>query len=358
MRWTVLFLVVALAAGCGKRGGKNEADLARLEHSDDRVDVEVMELREVTFHRQIATNGRLRAKNKSVLSFGTSGIVERIFVSNGQSVAKGAVLAELDKTDAQHGLNSATQALEKAKIDFEDAIIGFGYEGAEATDIPENTMKLARIRSGYNAAELSLENARNMLDDCTLRAPFAGKVADVKGHLHERLGGEFCTLVDDSRLVVEFSVLETELDFVQKGNIVKVAPFFDAEEFVEGRIVSVNPLVDKNGQVSVEAEIANNGSFIDGMSVKLIVEKDLPGQLVVPKSAVVIRDNLEILFRYRDGKAQWTYVHTLMDNSSEYVITANTERGADLAVGDSIIISGNLNLAHETPVTIKNKQSN
>ncbi len=102
------------------------------------------------------------------------------------------------------------------------------------------------------------------------------------------------------------------------------------------------------------AEIANNGSFIDGMSVKLLVEKELPGQLVVPKSAVVMRDNLEVLFRYRGGRAQWTYVHTLMDNSGEYVVAANTERGADLSVGDSIIVSGNLNLAHETPVSIKN----
>ncbi len=117
--------------------------------------------------------------------------------------------------------------------------------------------------------------------------------------------------------------------------------------------MSVNPLVDKNGQVLVEAEIANNGTFIDGMNVKLLVEKELPGKLVVPKSAVVMRDNQQVLFRYSDGHAQWTYVHTIMDNSNEYVVEANTERQADLQAGDTVIISGNLNLAHETAVSIK-----
>ncbi len=352
MRWIFVLTIVALV-GCGKKKEAEVSDMARHEYADERVEVEVMELKEIPFHRQIATNGRLRARNKSILSFKSSGLVERITVSNGQSVGAGAVLAELDKADAQNSLTAAIQNFEKAKIDLNDAIIGFGYESADTPDIPERTMELARIRSGYNSAELNLKSARDAVEACTLRAPFSGKVADIKGNPHERSSGDFCTLVDDSRLIVEFSVLETELDFVKKGNVVKVASFFDSDDYVNGRIVSVNHLVDKNGQVLVEAEIANNGSFIDGMNVKLLVEKELPDKLVVPKKAVVMRDNEQVLFRYRDGRAQWTYVRTVMDNSSEYVVEANAERDADLQAGDSIIISGNLNLAHETPVSIK-----
>lgn len=288
MRWLLILLAVACLAACGGKKKTGEAsDMARAEHSDQSVEVEVIELKEGPFRRQIATNGRLRAKNKSVLSFKTSGVVERIAVVNGQSVAAGDVLAELDKTDARSALTSATQGFEKANIDLNDAIIGFGYSGIDDPNVPENTMKLARTRSGYNSAELNLQNARSTVDACTLRAPFAGKVASLKGNAHERSAGEFCTLVDDSRLIVAFSVLETELDFVQKGNVVRVASFFDPGNHVQGRIVSVNPLVDDNGQVQVEAEIANNGTFIDGMNVKLLVENVVQGKLVVPKSAVV-----------------------------------------------------------------------
>lgn len=349
-------MVVAAAclAGCGgKKKADAAADMARQEYSDDRVEVDVIVLREGTFHRQIATNGRLKALRKSALSFKSSGIVERIMVSNGQSVEAGAALAELDKTDAQNSLTSAMQNFDKARIELNDAIIGFGYESVDSPDIPENTMKLARTRSGYDMAELSLRNAHDALDACTLRAPFAGKVADVKGNPHERNENIFCTLVDDSRLIVMFSVLETELEFVKKGNTVKVASFFDADDQVDGRIVSVNPVVDNNGQVLVEAEIVNNGTFIDGMNVKLLVEKDVPGKMVVPKSAVVMRDNQQVLFRFRGGQAQWTYVNTVMDNSDEYVVVANESRNADLSPGDTVIISGNLNLAHETAVSIR-----
>ncbi|MDR1755339.1 MAG: efflux RND transporter periplasmic adaptor subunit [Culturomica sp.] len=351
----LMIVLAAVLGGCGGQEKKKEpaAELARYEYSDNRVEVAVMELREAPFRQQIATNGKLRAGSKSVLAFKTSGTIDKVHVSNGDRVSAGTVLAELDRTEVQNALTAALQSFEKAKIDLNDAIIGFGYGSAEDPQVPERTMELAKIRSGYNVAELNLENARNAVAACTLKAPFDGKVATITGHPYERSGAEFCILVDDARLVAAFSVLETELDFVRKGNVVKVASFFSPENYVNGRITSVNPLVDNNGQVLVEAEIVNNGTFVDGMNVKLLVEKVLPGQLVVPKSAVVMRDNYEVLFRYRDGKAYWTYVHTVLDNSSEYVVTANTERGADLAAGDLIIVSGNLNLGNETAVVVK-----
>lgn len=356
LRLLVLPLSIVLLCGCGNKDKKDDdsaKEMARLEHSDNNVEVEVMELREVPFKRQLATNGKLRARNKCVLSFKTSGTIEKIHITNGRHAAAGMVLAELDPTEARNSLTSAMQNFEKAKIDLNDAIIGFGYENVDDPAIPERTMELAKIRSGFNTSEMNLLNARNNLEACVLKAPFSGKVANINGNMHERCGSDFCTLVDDSRLVVEFNVLETELGFVQVGNVVKVASFFDPENYVSGKVTTVNPVVDKNGQVLVEAEIANNGTFIDGMNVKLLIEKELSNKLVVPKNAVVMRDNHEVLFRYRDGKAHWTYVHTLMDNSSEYVVTANMERGADLSVGDMIIVSGNLNLADGTLVSIK-----
>ena len=66
----------------------------------------------------------------------------------------------------------------------------------------------------------------------------------------------------------------------------------------------------------------------------------------------MIRDNLEVLFRYEDGRARWTYVHTSLANSKEYVVEANKERGAELNVGDVVITTGNLNLADGSEVTL------
>ena len=90
------------------------------------------------------------------------------------------------------------------------------------------------------------------------------------------------------------------------------------------------------------------------MNVKVVVERMIPGQLVVPRSAVVIRDNLDVLFTYTpDGRAHWTYVKILYSNGDSHVVTANTDRNATLNEGDQVIVSGNLNLADNSEVTLK-----
>ena len=89
------------------------------------------------------------------------------------------------------------------------------------------------------------------------------------------------------------------------------------------------------------------------MNVKITVERTVPDMLVVPKSAVLIRDNKEVLFRYSAGKSVWTYVDILMSNTESHAVTANVDRGAELFPGDTVIISGNLNIADGSSVVIK-----
>ena len=149
-------------------------------------------------------------------------------------------------------------------------------------------------------------------------------------------------------------MLESEYAFISKGLPVKVSPYADPAKVLVGQVTEVNPVVDRNGQVYVTARVRNDGSLLDGMNVKVTVERLMPGQLVVPRSAVVIRDNLDVLFTYTpDGKAHWTYVNILMSNGDSHVVTANTDRAASLKEGDSVIISGNLNLADGSNVQLK-----
>ena len=150
---------------------------------------------------------------------------------------------------------------------------------------------------------------------------------------------------------MRFTVLESEVGRLHVGQSVGVSPYAGNGGEIAGQIVTINPTIDDNGQVAVEAEVRNDGTLLDGMNVRVAVRERIAGKLVVPKSAVVIRDNEEVLFRYRDGKALWTYVRTSLANSREYVVEANRDRGAELAPGDLIIVSGNLNLADGSEVT-------
>ena len=115
------------------------------------------------------------------------------------------------------------------------------------------------------------------------------------------------------------------------------------------------PLVDDKGQINVRAEVNNaDGKLLEGMNVTVLVENLMRGQLVVPKSAVVLRDNQEVLFRLGpEDKAMWTYVNILMSNSDSHVVAPNLDKGAELNGGDVIITSGNLNLADGSQVEVR-----
>ena len=185
----------------------------------------------------------------------------------------------------------------------------------------------------------------------TLKAPFSGKIANLKYKIHESIssGEEFCTLINDNKFEVEFSILEKELQQVKINQTIKICPF-STDKIYSGKISEINPIVEENGMVKIKALIANSGKLMEGMNVEVIIENKISNQLVVPKSAVVLRQNKEVLFRIINGKAFWTYVKTEFENSNSYTVKANTDRGAEINVGDTIIISNNLNLAHESEV--------
>ncbi len=114
-------------------------------------------------------------------------------------------------------------------------------------------------------------------------------------------------------------------------------------------------MVDENGLVKVKAVLKNGTSttLMDGMNVRVFIEREVPNQLVVPRPAVVLRQNQEVLFKYTSGKAYWTYVNILDENSHSYSVIANPDKAASLVPGDTVIVEGNLNLAHETDVVIR-----
>ena len=335
-------LLLVMAGGC-RSGEENTGDVrdGRLQYEAERNEVEVMTLERTVFTRQLISNGRLSARARSSLAFRGTGMIEQVNARNGETVRAGTVIAALDRTDKAIALKSARIAMDKAGLDLYDVLAGQGYMTRDTSSVPASVMKMARMRSGYDAALNSLHQAEYDYSGTVLTAPFTGKVAP------------FCTLIDDSSFDVDFTVLESEYGFLEEGLKVKVTPFSGGSGHLYGTLTCINPTVDKNGQVAVTATVENDGTLIDGMNVKVTVEKDVPGQLVVPKSAVVIRDNLEVLFRHKDGKALWTYVHTLMSSGDSYVVVPNTDRGAELSEGDQVIISGNLNLADGSSVEVR-----
>ena len=346
-----------VTASCGNKEVEEDT-LTRLSQAVEGNYVDTMILRLTDFRRQTISNGKLVAARKSLLRFNPSGTISEVNFTNGQSVRKGDLIACLDPEAASITLAQAENALKKAEIDLNDVLIGFGYGNSDTTSVPAQVMAIARTRSGYADAEQNWRKARYDYEGTRITAPFDGKVASVKGRVYENAPAEeFCTVIDDSRFEVTFPLLESEIASVRTGLSVKLSPFNDPGRTYTGHITAVNPTVDEKGQIQITASVTNTGDgrLMDGMNVRVLVEEIIPGQQVIPKSAVVMRDNQEVLFVYEpsDSSSRWVYVDILMSNSDSHVVRANQERTAVLNLGDPVIISGNLNLAHESKVIVR-----
>ena len=107
--------------------------------------------------------------------------------------------------------------------------------------------------------------------------------------------------------------------------------------------------------VNVKAVVNGQGKLFSGMNVRVSVRRSLGQQLVIPKTAVVLRSGKQVVFTLQEGKAMWNYVHTGLENATEYVVSDKSQKGIEegLLEGDTIIVTGNLNLAHEAAVNVR-----
>ncbi len=343
--------VLLLFTDCSGHNSSSRYEQPRMQYEYDVNTVDTIVLHRTAFKRQIVSNGRLAAIRKAELSFSTAGVISSIKVINGSSVGKGSVIAELDSRDAGLRVESARISFQKAELDMYDLLVGLGYKARDTVSVPPQILESAKMQSGYFAAKSEYERAVYNLKTYRLTAPFAGKIADISKREYEQSSGIFCNLIDDRELYIDFPVMASEMSMCGIGTNVKVLPYTDSRSCY-GRIVSINPTINESGQLTVRALLANNIGLLDGQDVKVLIEKDIPGQLVVPKNAVVIRDNKDVIFTYSDSLAHWVYVEILAQNEDSYSVAADKSRNALLSEGDAVIISGNLNLADKSRVEI------
>jgi RND family efflux transporter MFP subunit len=353
----ILLIISALIVFYACSNDKNSVDqqIEKKQFVSEKNPVDIIILKKSDFRKELVSNGKLKAKNKSILKFNSGDELLQLNVANGDRVSSGQVIAVLNKERSAQQLQQAKASFEKARFELQNVLIGQNYSLDDSNSIPKKVYNMACIQSGFTSAKSQLESAKLEYASKELKAPYSGIIASIKYKLYEQVGGgtEFCTLIDNSSFEVEFPVLESELPDISRGKEVKIMPFSMENKVFKGRITEINPIVDENGMIQVKAIVDQSSSLLDGMNVRVLVENAVSNQLVVPKAAVVLRDNQHVLFRIIGGKAYWTYVETTAENSDSYSVIANQDKGATLDAGDTVIVSGNLNLAHESSIEVK-----
>lgn len=212
--------------------------------------------------------------------------------------------------------------------------------------------ELMRHKSGLTAAALALQRTELNLSYTEIRASFSGLVADLEVEVGQQItaGQECFKLVDLSQIKVELQVLESEIGLVQKGRWAEVTfPAFPGESF-QGKVMYINPIVDLETRTArVIVRFENPGrQLLPGMFAYAKLEAQIfRERFLVPKDAVLIRDQRKLLFIVRDGLAKWCYVETGLENEEFVEILSST---FGLMPGEMVITSGHYTLVHDAKV--------
>ncbi|MBA3985650.1 MAG: efflux RND transporter periplasmic adaptor subunit [Flavobacteriales bacterium] len=348
MKKTICLLIIIISVACtNKKDSTTPQEITQTTKQSAGVAVNTTVVTSQQFHAQVTANGIIEATNRSELRFKTNEQLDRVYVSNGQRVNQGATLANLDNQLLENQMENAQIALNNANQKLLEEKINFGYGKTRIDSIPENVQKTLFQLSGYQEAKNRLDNATILYEQTLLKAPFAGTVANIIVKEGNFITGAevFCTLFTHDKLDVIFNVLESELAFLEINQKITLHPFANKEIVYSGIITEINPMVSREGLVRIKAKITNPDTTIfDGMNVRVFVNKPIDDVTVIPKEALVLRSNREVVFTVQNNLAKWNYVTIAQENNTHYAISESVK------VGDTIIISNNMNLAHDADV--------
>lgn len=326
--------------------------------------------------------GTLKACRRTQLSFNLGAQVSERLVEEGQRVAAGQVLMRLRQDELQARVREVEARLEglgnqrqqrclQADLERRDhqrlarlqarQLVAADRVDQSATRARLSALACSAAAMAIRETEANLALQRALLDQATLRAPFAGIIAEINGEV-----GEFVTpsppgiptppavdLIDDSCLYVEAPIDEVDAARVEPGMPVRISlDAFRGEHFA-GQVSRIAPFVrDLERQartVDVEARfdpVPVDLALLTGYSadVEVLIEQR-PQALRIPTESLL--EGRRVLrydaaagvlreVRLRTGLANWRWTEVLDGLAEGERILASLEQDG-LADGVAVI---------------------
>lgn len=321
----------------------------RIDKTEILTEITALPIVKKSFSKEIITNGKVIPVNETELYFNSSGFIQKVMIYNGIRVNMGDTLAQLDNRKQVLELEISKNNLKRAEIELNSLLLGYIGKNSDTSMLDRRLLDNLKTQSGFISSQTLLKKARLDFENSFLISPAEGIIAGLEVGSYSRIGpnDKICILINNSRYHVKFDILETEICKVKPGQQIRAIPFSNTQISWMGMVKTIDPMVNKNGTVKVSAELKNPvDQIFSGQNTKVIIEQILTDQIVVPKEAVVLRMNREVIFTYDNGIAKWNYVQIGSENSSYYTIQKGIKEQ------DTIIIGGNLNLAHNAKVKL------
>lgn len=309
--------------------------------------VKVVEAKVQTFEQSLIASGLVGSAAEVRTQCKRSGTIAEIFVKNGQAVRKGQLLAVLNKDAQELALRKAKLLVQEKKVEFDDQMMSYR--------LLKDTLQFNQVRnniylsSGLANAEVLLLEAEFDYENSNIFAQIDGLVSglEITYGSPVALGDLICFLHNPTDMIVNADVLESDALMLKSGTLADITLTANADQVVKAKVEVINPRVDlKTGLVRVTLKLINPPKIFPGMHVQVVIKLPHGDNIVVPKAAVVMRSGKAVVFTCTDSLAKWNYVTLGKDNGVEVEILAGVEPRS------KVIISNNLQLAHDAPVQV------
>jgi RND family efflux transporter MFP subunit len=260
------------------------------------------------------------------------GRVFRLAAEEGDAVAKGQVLAALDRGDHEIAHNKAKLKAQNARLAYSrgEKMVRESLISQEAFD---------KMTMDNEVARQELAEAEYRLAKTSIRAPFAGRITlrGVEPGQHVRPGDKLFTIADFEPLVARIYLPEKDVLGLKVGQEARLGlKAADSVRFT-GRIRQVSPVVDAaTGTVKVTIEAVRPPATVrpGGFVTVDIVRETRAKAILVPRQAVLRELGSAHVFVARNGKAEKRAVELGLEEGD------NVEAVSGLAVGDQVIVAG------------------
>jgi RND family efflux transporter MFP subunit len=355
-----LALVAALAAMIASRPAVPEVEVATVTAGGD-----------VGPATALNASGYVTPRRRATVAAKITGQVRDVFAEEGMEVETGQVLATLDDAEAQRQLAAAVADLKVARASVHDLEVNLanaerdlkraqnlqreGVTSAQALDQATTAVDsfralLAVSRERVGAAEAAVAIYRQNVDNCTVRAPFAGIVVSKDAQRGEMVspvsaGGGFtrtgiATIVDMASLEVEVDVNESYIAKVTPGQ--RVLATLDAypDWKIPANVRTVIPTADRQ-KATVKVRIrfdALDPRILPDMGVKVafLAEQQADARRTVaiaPSAAVREEGGVKTVFVVNGPAVERRAVSVGAARGNELEILSGLTGGEKVVVG-------------------------
>jgi membrane fusion protein (multidrug efflux system) len=297
------------------------------------------------FINRIEAVGTARANEQVTLSSPVTERIDQLSFRDGGFVEKGQVIAVLAQDEERAALAGARAEAQQAQHQLErvKALSDRGFATGAVVELQEATARRAQAQAASAEAQIA---------DRVIRAPFAGfaSLRTISEGAIVNSGAPIATISDLSRIKLDFTVPETALRGLQRGQTIIATSAAWPDKPVRGTIETIDPIIDPATRaVTVRAVLANPDNRLKpGMLLTIGIEAEAREGMAVPEMAVT-GDGAERFVHVVDkaGKARRTRVGVGVRDAGLIEVTG-------LAADAQVITEGVVKVSDGSRVRIRN----